>query len=231
MMRQLESAGLPPPPPAAVALLLVDYEGPAEVLGIVIRAAHAAKRGAGYGEFMEQAREVVRWASDEKPRLDKLQKRTGWPWLVRQAQAWRQRALERQGPKTWPSALAELRHASYRVVPLDTIELMVEESLAMKNCLIECVEHCQTGAERYFSVRDYDSGKRRAVIQLVLDRETRRWTLGQVKGPCNGEVCELIENLAWRLADRYERRDRGPREIADPQWLTQLSEAVTAMGR
>lgn len=228
LMQCLQAARLPPRYPPALADVVTAFDEVAgDVLGVVIRAARDAAGTPAWDDFRADVRRVLSWAELEQPALDKRQRRAGWPWLVRQAHAWEcRRVLELKGPRSWPSAVGESRHDGYRIVPLDTVDLMVDEALAMRNCLTDCIQYCQLGAERYFSVRDAASGERRAVFQIVL--EDRRWRIGQVKGPRNAEVSEAIKALARRIASQYDDLDPGPRETPEPEWLSCLEEETDA---
>jgi hypothetical protein len=229
MMRTFEGAGLPPPPRGALARLLACYDGPPEVLGGILRFAHKVQGTPAHVPFLAEARLVLHWVRSELPELDKLQRRAGWPWLINRAQAWQKRREAALAAPRWRSALGEWSDGPYRAVPLDTVESMLDEAAAMRNCLAECIEHCQVGEERYFSVRALETGRRLAVVQLVFDRNAKFWRPGQVKGTCNKDVSATILAVAARLAAQYDEADGGPRQVAEPEWLAQLEEAVTAM--
>lgn len=87
------------------------------------------------------------------------------------------------------------------VIPLDSSEALIRESLSMRNCLQTFVEECAAGDFEVYSVRDAQSGKRRGCVGIRFDDGIP--TIVDVKGfantPPRGEVQQIAYELFVRL--------------------------------
>lgn len=217
-LRELERAGHPAPPPSwAISAWLGFRVGhparmdpgwnpiPPEVSRIAML---EAKRVRGtLQEFLlhEDLRLVFTWASRELPRLDKLQRRAGWAWLLRQgsAQEKRRLLLQTAEPKSWPFAIGAVESREFRATPVDTVEGSVEEGMGFHNCIAGYVEECQEGVVRIFVVKERISGRRLAVVRLDW-REVSGWVLQGVLGVANTPVGDKTKAFALHLLGRYQ---------------------------
>jgi hypothetical protein len=218
-LKLLDAAGLPPPPPPAVIDLVSGYSrAPAPIVGLVLRTSRTAMECGHYCGFLGEAADVLAWADAEKPELDDRQRQAGWRWAARQAIEWRRRKGKYlvPGEQSWHSAIGAFSSPPHLIVPLENVEAMVDEGLAMRNCLAECIPDCQAAIARFFSIRDAASGARVAVFEVHLDKAGERWVLGEVKGPRNTGVPEAIRQKAAAVAQLYETLDLTPWPLRGP---------------
>jgi hypothetical protein len=242
-LREIERAGHPAPPPewAIRAWLgfsrcdggrLVPHWNPVppEVVRIAFTEARRV-RGTGMESAMrEDLRLVFEWADEQEPRLDKLQKRAGWPWLLRKAaEAERRRfLLETRGPRSWPCAVGTLEANGLRATAIERVEQLVDEGMAFHNCIASYARDCQLGGRRLFVVRDGTTGRRLAVARLDHDAYSRCWELDAVLGFANAPVNDRIRSLAQLLARTYDARTAGERHPAPGESDT-IAHALAAL--
>jgi len=176
---------------------------PPEVVRICLLQARRA-RGTCAERFLgEDLRLVFLWAARESPRLDKLQRRSGWAWLLRQALAAERRRmlLEVDGPRAWQFALGEVVSGEYRATPVDSVEGLVDEGMAFHNCIADYAKECQQGWVRIFVVRV--GGRRVGVVRLDHQPFAEGWGLQNVLGIANAPVENALRAFASDLAERY----------------------------
>jgi hypothetical protein len=159
----------------------------------------------------EDLRLAFLWAEAEQPRLDKLQRRAGWPWLVRHAFEGERRRLllEVKRPRTWSSALGEVASGGLRATPVDSAEGLIDEGMAFHNCIASYILECQRSRQRIFAVRERQCGRRVAVIRIDYDGTAGRWVLNDVLGIANAPVCDQVRVFAAELARTYNERMAG----------------------
>ena len=170
---------------------------------------------------------VLDWASAAQPRPDRLQRRAGWPWLLRHARAWaRLSALQAEGPHAWPCALQVLESETHRATVVSTIEALVEAGIAFRNCLGSLAHRCQSGAVRFFVVHERDSGRRAGVFSLQFEEATRLWRVGEVKGFANLHPPAPVWLLAAMASMAYsEASGRAPHAS---EWVDRMVACLDA---
>jgi hypothetical protein len=178
------------------------------VLGIALRKAQDLRSTHLYQEFIEDFSGVAAWSARERPRLDKLQRRAGWPWLVRAARKWERRGsmIEEGSSAPWDAPLRTLDVDAWQLVALTSVEVMVDEGLALHNCIARMTERCQRGLALVYSVRRHSDGGRVAAIELSRSEDLGAWTVRQVKGPANRPVPKGIWRAAFGLANACNAR-------------------------
>jgi hypothetical protein len=243
LLREIERAGHPAPPPQRVirewlrvstcprGTLESGWNAvPADVAGICLREARRVRGTAAERLLWEDLRLVLQWAARERPRLCKLQRRAGWPWLLRQAAASERRRLllEVEGPRTWPFALGEVVSGEFRATPVDSVEGLVDEGMAFHNCIAGYVGMCQRSEARIFAVRQQPSGKRIGVIRLDHQPFADGWGLQNVLGIANAPVGGPLWAFACDLAERYNEAMAGmPHESEG--WSSKFGEVLADM--
>lgn len=221
-LRALNAAGLPPPPPPTVAKALLHEYNPhrqhhinlqhdfhAVINRLVLRAglleADKRRRDGDLAGFSEQFLGVCWWSEDPAIRLDKNQIKRGWPWLVSQ---WEQYETERSllaesENRFWMTRLDQFQFGQSLVVPIDSSLELIRESMAMRNCLTNYRNRCETGNIEIYSIRNAITGKRRGCIGFVFDDELP--DLFDIKGfantPPSSEVKQIGHELLQRLQD------------------------------
>ena len=187
----------------------------------VVRSALMAARSAADAPLEpgmeEDLRFVFRWAAQASPRLDKLQRRAGWPWLLRRATLAERRRLLMQveGPRGWFSALDEVASGGLRATVMATVEELVDEGIAFHNCIADYVLECQLGESRIFAVRDVECGRRVAVVRLDYDEGEKAWVLHDVLGIANEPVGDEVRAFAERLAQAYHYGSGGSKHDSE----------------
>ncbi len=167
------------------------------------------------GEFED----VYDWLEWECPEIDPNQARAGWPWLLKQNRAWREReremALARRDELRWDVPLPTFEHGSWRVVALrDSYELW-EEGHALRHCARTYADYCRKGFGIVFSIRN-SAGERVATGQI--DRQRGPWTVRSVRVFANRPAGpKLVE-----VAQAYARASEAA------QWLWTEPEQVAA---
>lgn len=222
-LRVLDEAGLPPPPPPAVinAWLRVYVargtdrvhfrwgwcDVPRDVLAIALRQADRHRYSDSLAAFVEAFLGVVQWAGATTPTLDKNQRRAGWPWLVRRWRAWEREEQDKAKAEglEWDSAVLAFEHGPYWLTPLCSGRELVEEGIAMRNCMASLAPDCVAGNVRLFSVRRRSTGGRVACIGILRNREAHNWQVFDVKGFANKPVGRGLANLARYVAECHSR--------------------------
>lgn len=210
LLRCVERARCPAPPPPAAAehiaaaivdeLLFRDDDAPWPwAFACALREADRLRGAPEMRGFLEELRVVGTWPGAEPERG---QRRAGWRWLVRRALETQARASGSvAAPLAWHSAIGAHPAGGYRLVPLESAAALVEEALAMHNCLASFAGDCRRGKTRFFSVREPGGRRRVATIGLVVLEG--RWAVLDAKGPVNAEAPADVLELAARLAARY----------------------------
>ena len=220
----LEFAGLPPPPPPVIlsaflhsfnahqgADARLDRQFYHAISPIALRAAmlEADKRRLDpqLPEFADEFLGVCAWSESNNSRIDSNQATAGWPWFVRQQQAAEmvEIAVAEAHNATWKTRLGPQVINRWDVVPLDSSAVLIRESLAMRNCLRDYLERCKNGELEIYSVRQPETGKRKACIAFKFDPEGFPTPL-DMKGFANtrpkGELVEVMGELFRLLQAR-----------------------------
>lgn len=217
----LDEMGLPRPPSLAMARTWLDIEMgycngalrwnrgewslPAPILSAAFK---SPRRDAP--TFLKEFAAIAHWAIFEQPELDANQRKAGWDWVNRQWQVSQVELAARasSGNASWVSLVGEMTAGGLVAVPLTTERQLVDEGLAMRNCLATYTEWCVNDEVRLFSIRRGESGKRVADVSIVPEKNGE-WVVSDIKGYTNTSSRPEVENLAWRLADAYAQAARG----------------------
>jgi hypothetical protein len=216
----LDSVGLPPPPPPSIAKAFLHGYNPhqrnAAQIGqhfhvgidpVALRAglleADRRRKDQSVDGFAEEFLGVCWWSEGLDELLDANQLKAGWPWFVRrwleaeEAQA----MLDDTEKLHWMPRLNAFEMGRMNVVPLDSSESLIRESLAMRNCLQSYIENCAEGNFEVYSVREKQTGKRKGCIGIRFDDGIPM--IVDVKGFANtppiGEVQQIACELFVRL--------------------------------
>lgn len=213
----LEFSGLPPPPPPVILSAFLHSFNPHEgaearldrwfycaISPIALRAAmlEADKRRLDprLAEFADEFLGVCGWAESNNAMIDSNQAKAGWPWLV---STWKESekieiAIAEAVNTTWKTRLQQQTINGWTVIPLDSSETLMRESLAMRNCLRDYMEPCALGEVEVYSVRHPETGKRMACIGFKFDAEGLPTPI-DIKGFANtrakGEFVEVMGEL------------------------------------
>lgn len=168
----------------------------------------AGARG-GLEGFEEELLGVLWWSEWLGETLDVNQASAGWSWFVNQ---WRALETERillaaADRKSWTPRLAAFNQGGLRVVPISTSDELVREALSMRNCLNNYQDECLAREMEIYSVRDRETGKRKACIGFIFDEEGYP-TLSDVKRfantPPTAEIDALAGDIWGMLLPRVE---------------------------
>lgn len=218
-LQALEYAGLPPPPPPSVARAFLHAHAEhirhdvrlnegferaidPDVLGLSLREADIQRSSPFLPGFIEEFLAVCQWSSEIGVLMRENGTKPRWPWLAKQARLVEadQALMEVSRFEAWPTRVPEFESGPWLVKPvLNSLELFHEAS-AMRNCLQKYLESCQTGKTEIYSVRERDTGKRKASIGLAFSDTFA--ALFDVKGFANQPPDKDIERLANALLDR-----------------------------
>jgi len=175
-----------------------------------VRAAAAALAAGRWAAFTDELDAVDDWFNIERPALDKLQRRRGWPWLVRKARAWaemrRRQELAREPliPELPPLEIGDYVFTAART-PFD----LWNAGRLLRNCL--------GGFDRgqghswhlvVLATRRADARLRAAVTLYEPSGGgplTVHHALGFANGPCPREVRPLLP----RVARHFDQARRG----------------------
>nr|MCU0769723.1 PcfJ domain-containing protein [Burkholderiaceae bacterium] len=164
-------------------------------------------------EPVDDLPQVLEWLGTERPQLDKLQRRAGWPWLVARAREWmalRRREIEAQA-QSWSTPFARMPIGAYDMVALQSVRDLWDEARAMHHCVDGFVDRCAAGDTLVVSVRSADEGGRR-VATALYERQGQRWKLAQVRGVANRCPPREVETAAMFLAGMLNAPGQWPPE-------------------
>lgn len=220
-LEALQFAGLPPPPPPSVArAFLHGYNGhhghdarvavhfQNKIDPVVLRAglfeADRLRQESLVDGFAEEFLGVCWWSEALPYFLDDNQAKAGWQWFVRR---WReeeeaQALLEDIEPSQWHTRIGEYRIGQLAVVPINSSEALIRESLAMRNCLQTYLDECAGGDFEVYSVRESRTGKRKGCIGFRFDSDGVPDVVdikGLANTPPKGEVREVAHDLLVKL--------------------------------
>jgi hypothetical protein len=150
---------------------------------------------------------VLEWVEVTKaPALDKMQRRAGWSWLVKQARDWAaQRVAEIElAGKSWPVPSEPVECGPYVVTILPNAMSLWVEARAMRHCADQFTLGCLSGTTLVVSLSRISDESRR-VATARYDLINSRWTLRQVRGFANAEpetgVKPVVERVEEYLND------------------------------
>jgi len=222
-LEALQFADLPPPPPPSVVKAFLhgynnhrDHDAritehfQCKVDPVVLRVgfweADRRRRESLVEGFAEEFLGVCWWSEGVPYLLDDNQAKAGWQWFVRrwQEEEEAQTLLEDAEPLQWLTRVEEYQLGQFDVVPINSSEELIRESLAMRNCLQTYMDDCASGDFEVYSVRDRKTGKRRGCIGIRFDSDGIP-TIADMKGfantPPRGEVQQVAYDLFVKLQD------------------------------
>ena len=186
----LEFANLPPPPPPSISTAFLSsfnehigndvqinanfYVG---IHSVVLRAAFLEadkrRRDPCLQGFADEFLGVCAWSETMNASIDKNQAKAGWSWFVRQHQAAEmvEIAVAEAQCVTWKTRLERQVINGWDLVPLNSSAMLIREALAMRNCLRDYLDRCKHGELEIYSIRQSDTGKRKANIGFKFDDE------------------------------------------------------------
>lgn len=227
-LRMLETAGLAPPPPPFVAKAFLH--GYNSNRGKKVRLAHGfheniepiVMRAALYEadkkrldcdlvNFTETILGVCWWAEDPFLELDKNQVKSGWPWMVKQWQrAEKERAIaETANAVHWATRLTGFWIEQWLVLPISSSHELLQEAMAMRNCLADFQSNCEAGEVEIYSVRDAVTRKRKACIGIRFDMAGSPYIFdvrGFANTPPSGEIRHIANITLRRLLKSTPQR-------------------------
>ena len=213
----LESAGLPPPPPPSIvkawlhgynphrendARIEAHFQhmiDPVALRAGLIEADRLRQMGEVEG-FAEEFLGVCWWSEHILELLDDNQQRAGWSWFVRrwkEAEA-AQAKLDDTDKRHWMTRLESFQKGRMTVVPIDSSEELILESMAMRNCLQSYTEDCSSGRFEVYSVRETQTGKRKGCIGIRFDDDGVPM-IADVKGFANTPPIGEVQQIAYDL--------------------------------
>jgi hypothetical protein len=179
----------------------------AAIYGHVARCYGAVKAGTPGAELprlRETMHQVIDWARETQGiRLGKNERRAGWRWLVRTAEAWRADQLFLQEHDDSWDVPAPKELGDCRLVMLRSRYEIREEGLAMHHCAADYGGDCVLGSGAMVSIREVKTGRRLATAlycryisaEEELD-DPGTWLLFQVRGPLNAVPSPGLKALA-----------------------------------
>lgn len=224
-LKALQTAGLPPPPPPSVvkallhsynahsgheARLKLGFESSIDpsVLRTGLIESDIRRHKPGLRNFTEELLGVFWWSENLESALDSNQVKAGWKKFVREwmkAEAVR-KSISQDGFRCWVTRFTEFTWRTYKVIPIETSVELLNESIAMRNCLKDYVDEAEEGEVEIYSVRDKETGKRKACIGFRFDEQG--WpSIFDIKSFANTPPKSEIESLAeWMLKDLDKSR-------------------------
>lgn len=178
---------------------------------------------------------VLEWMERAKPKLDKSQRRAGWPWLLKNAEAWlsRQRlVLESKGDR-WQLPFAKMTIGTCVLQPIDSATGLWDEGRAMHHCVFDYANSCAKGAALIVSARsDADHSRRLATALFAFDGS--RWRCEQVRGPLNRDPDQRAVEALRKLTGLMNEQTAHRQDVARPRptgatWQAQLREPSPQM--
>jgi hypothetical protein len=185
-------------------------------------------------------RPVLDWFAATKPVFDKNQLKLGWQYIERASEAWHQRigtgeyvevdisaypswhCIVETSVDAWLAVFP--KESPYKIVPLTTPQQLLEESKAMRHCVVTYIENCIEGGTRIFSVRDAGSNLRFATAELSC--QAGQWKLVQLKGGSNRELMHRLHVAGDPLAIDIEALVNWYNEYSLKQLENQRSEGA-----
>jgi len=129
--------------------------------------------------------EVVHWLTEPSTTpLLRAQRQRGWPFLVREAQAFykTQAEYEAASGESWPIPFEQLQVGRWSLVPMSSSVQLLEEGRLMRNCIHSWTDRCSLRTHLLVSMRE-DNGRR--VGTAHYEWHADHWFLHDAKGPMN----------------------------------------------
>jgi hypothetical protein len=224
----LDAAGLPPPPPPRITRAWLHGFCPhterhnavvdecfrrliaPDVLNVALREADRRRYDAQLDDFVFEFVGVGYYASATKIVPDRNQKAAGWPWLLKRWRAWEaeQQAIAEVGDRRWSLRIQPFRFGAWKFVPIGTSAELVQESLAMRNCLWGFVDSVDEGLLEVLSVRDAITGKRVACMAFEF-HDDGEVLVNDVKAFANTPPPPLLDRVSHVLRQLFADAQMG----------------------
>jgi hypothetical protein len=176
---------------------------PPKVLNMALREANRLRESPHLARFLGEFMSVCQWSTAECPAIGKG---TAWKTLVPRARDWENLLRAETENSAWRCAMERWTHGRYAVHALDNAMSLVEEAIAMRNCVAIYVAECESGELRLFSLRSIAKDKRLATFSLEAGPDG--WRLHAIKGFANAPAPAALVALARTFAEEYTSRTR-----------------------
>ncbi|RZS57961.1 PcfJ-like protein [Sphaerotilus mobilis] len=167
----------------------------------------------------EALHEVIGWVHGAKlTRLEKNQRRAGWPLLLASATAWRLQFEQlARAQASWPAPPA-WSEEGMAFVPIADEHGLIDEGHRMHHCVADRAAACEARRVLILSIRD-GAGRRLATAEYQLTQSLPRslatMRLSLVLGPLNAAVTPAVRKAAERAIEAmrawWRRSDPGSR--------------------
>lgn len=144
--------------------------------------------------------------------LDKNQLKAGWPWLERTIRQWFM-AVEQGRVKSrlwWEFSLDSYKRDQFEAIGLHTNKALWDEGITMCHCVGQLGHLSEKGGVRFFSIREADTNKPMATLELRLSANDSTWSVGSCLGVQNSYPQPDIVNFANEIALRYTEAANRP---------------------
>lgn len=147
------------------------------------------------------ATSVFVWLSQAKPKFDSNQLKSGWSWLLREANDWllEQAAHAKLISVSWSCGLGEIVLGNHKFTPLTNAWQVRQEALRYRHCVDNFIEQCVNGTYRIYSVYD-NHDKHKATLGLQYT-DYRGWHVNQIRGFANTTVSASLNKKAHSVSD------------------------------
>ncbi|MCI1192597.1 PcfJ domain-containing protein [Calidifontimicrobium sp. SYSU G02091] len=155
--------------------------------------------------------DVLEWLATERPQLDKLQRRAGWPWLVARTCEWlalRRNEIDAEA-LTWDTPFDEAIVGDFVCRSLKSVRDLWDEARAMHHCADGYAARCAAGDVLVVSVRAGSDPGRRVATALFV-RRSGRWETDQVRSAANRCPPRDAEAAVVRLGGLLNAPDESP---------------------
>ncbi len=169
-------------------------------------------------QFINNFLLVCQWATEVQPRMDRAQRKAGWPWLLKQARAWEKKKLllSCHADASWVCPVPFIEHDGYVIHALGNPEALVDEAYAMCHCADDYIDVIGDGEYRLFSARNAATMERVATLSLRFCPDGQIWIVDQIKGfanqPLESQLYELglhvmrLHNAPLRELEHHTRK-------------------------
>lgn len=177
-----------------------------------VRAAGQALASGSWPQFQEELDDVDDWFHLERPVLDKLQRRRGWPWLVRKARAWAEmRRRQELAREPLIPELPPLEIGGHVFSAAHTPFDLWQAGRLLRNCL--GTHHYQRAQGHSWcllvlATRVAD-GRLRAAVSLYEPSGGGELRVGNAHGFANGPCPREVRQLLPRVAQHFDRQRHG----------------------
>ena len=137
--------------------------------------------------------------------LDKNQVKAGWPWLARTIKQWSM-AVEQGKVKSrlwWEFSLDTYKRDRFEAIGLHTNKALWDEGTRMCHCVGQLGHLSERGGVRFFSIREVDTNKPMATLELRHSANDSTWTVGSCLGVQNSRPQPDVADFANEIAVRY----------------------------